>query len=90
MAGGAAVHLVPLRVAQIMQQIFRQAGSKNGHSSWVSRGEAQAASVQPLRGSSQGNGIWCSQTSSSTQLLALLLYGEGFCSEDFVNLYRGA
>lgn len=45
MAGGAAVHFVPLRVIQIMQQIFRQAGSKNGHSSWVSLGDAQAAAV---------------------------------------------
>lgn len=47
MAGGAAVHLVPLRVAQIMKQIFRQAGSKNGHSSWVSLGDAQAVAVRP-------------------------------------------
>lgn len=47
MAGGAAVHLVPLRVAQIMQQILRQAGSKNGLSSWVSRGEAQAPCPAP-------------------------------------------
>lgn len=49
MAGGAAVHLVPLRVAQIMQQLFRQAGSKNGHSSWVSRGDSQAARPSPVQ-----------------------------------------
>lgn len=42
MAGGAAVHFVPLRVAQIMQHIFRQACSKNGHRSWVSLGDTQA------------------------------------------------
>lgn len=45
MAEGAAVHFVPLRVAQIMQHIFRQAGSKNGCSSWVSLGDTPAAAL---------------------------------------------
>lgn len=45
MAGGAAVHFVSLRVAEIMQHIFRQACSKNGCSSWVSPGDTQAVAL---------------------------------------------
>lgn len=58
MAGGAAVHFVPLRVAQIMQHIFRQAGSKNGCSAWVSPGDSQAAAlVQSLLWSVRGSSV---------------------------------
>lgn len=45
MARGAAVHFVPLRVAQIMQHVFRQPGSKNGWGSWVSLGDTWAAAL---------------------------------------------
>lgn len=60
MAGGAAVHFVPLRVAQIMQHIFGQAGSKNGSGSWVSRGDTRAVALaeSPVQRPWDGASAW--------------------------------
>lgn len=90
MAGGAAVHLVPLRVAQIMQQILGQAGSKNGHSSWVSRGDTgPPVGAAPWDGARE-MAFGAAQPAAVLSSATLAALRGRFCSEDFVILYPGA